>query len=128
MSQTKTIGRSSPLGATLTQGGTNFSIYSRDAKGVELLLFDHEDSWKPSRIIRLDPYTDRTYHYWHVFLPNVQPGQVYAYCVEGPFDPAKGLRFDASKLLLDPYGRSVVVPKTTIVKRQVMPGTTLQLL
>jgi glycogen operon protein len=111
MSQTGTIGRSSPLGATPVHGGTNFSIYSRDAKGVDLLFFDHEDSQRPARIIRLDPSTNRTYHYWHVFVPDVQPGQIYAYRVEGPVDPAKGLRFDASKLLLDPYGRSVVVPE-----------------
>jgi glycogen operon protein len=50
--------------------------------------------------------SNRTYHYWHVFVPGVRPGQLYAYRVHGPFEPASGLRFDPSKVLLDPYGRS----------------------
>ncbi len=50
------------------------------------------------------------YHYWHVFVDGVQAGQLYGYRVHGPFDPTQGLRFDASKVLLDPYGRGVVVP------------------
>jgi glycogen operon protein len=52
------------------------------------------------------------YHYWHVFVPGVQPGQIYGYRVDGPSDPAKGMRFDPGKVLLDPYGRGVVVPKS----------------
>src|SRR5262249_54544744 len=59
----------------------------------------------------IDPVSNRTYHYWHVFVSGVQPGQLYAYRVQGPFEPASGLRFDASKVLLDPYGRGVVVPR-----------------
>src|SRR5215831_616256 len=105
------VGNSSPLGATLARGGANFSVYSRNAIGVELLFFDHEDSKLPSRAFRLDPYVNRTYHYWHIFVPQVEPGQIYAYRVEGAFSPSNGLRFDASKLLLDPYGRRVVVPR-----------------
>src|SRR5208337_892173 len=50
-------------------------------------------------------------HYWHVFVPDVKPGQLYAYRAHGPFDPARGMRFDPSKVLLDPYGRGVVVPR-----------------
>jgi glycogen operon protein len=104
-------GRSSPLGATVTERGANFSLYSRTATGVELLLFDHEDDAAPSRAIRIEPPTNRTYHYWHVFVPGVRPGQLYGYRVEGPAAPANGLRFDSAKVLLDPYGRGVVVPK-----------------
>ena len=103
-------GSSSPLGATPSPDGVNFSVFSRHATGVQLLLFDAVDDTRAARVIRLDPSTNRTYFYWHVFVPNVRPGQVYAYRVEGPFDPASGLRFDASKVLLDPYGRGVVVP------------------
>jgi isoamylase len=55
--------------------------------------------------------TNFTYHYWHVFAPDVPPGQIYGYRVDGPWDPANGMRFDSTKVLLDPYGRSVVVPK-----------------
>jgi isoamylase len=104
-------GRRSPLGATVGHGGTNFSVFSRSASGVELLLFDREDDARPARAIRLDPAINRTYHYWHVFVPGLGPGQIYGYRVEGPFDPAHGMRFDPGKVLLDPYGRGVVVPK-----------------
>ena len=104
-------GRSSPLGATVCDGGVNFSVFSRSATGVELLFFDREDDARPARLIRIDPSDNRTYHYWHVFVPGVQAGQIYGYRVEGPYDPAKGMRFDPAKVLLDPYGRGVVVPK-----------------
>jgi isoamylase len=103
-------GRSFPPGATITDGGVNFCLYSRSGTGVELLFFDRDDDARPARMIRIDPSTSRTYHYWHVFVPGVQPGQIYGYRVEGPFDPANGLRFDTGKVLLDPYGRAVVVP------------------
>jgi len=104
-------GRSSPLGATPSAKGINFSLFSRYATGVELLLFDRVDDARPARVIRLDPVANHTYHYWHEFLPDVQPGQIYGYRVEGPFDPAKGMRFDPTRVLLDPYGRGVAVPK-----------------
>jgi len=104
-------GRSLPIGATLVSGGANFSVFSRTAAGIELLLFDHADDLCPARIIPIDPVTNRTYHYWHVFVPGVQAGQIYGFKARGPFEPDRGLRFDPSKLLLDPYGRAVVVPK-----------------
>ena len=102
-------GRPYPLGATVADGGTNFSLYSRTAAGVDLLLFDREDAG-PSRSVPLDPVANRTYHYWHTFVPGVRAGQLYGYRVRGPSDPANGLRFDPAKSLLDPYGRGVVVP------------------
>ena len=105
-------GSSSPLGATPSPDGVNFSVFSRHATGVELLLFDGADDTKAARVVRLDPSANRTYHYWHVFVPDVRPGQVYAYRVEGPFDPSSGMRFDPSKVLLDPYGRGAIVPET----------------
>src|SRR5580692_13159765 len=104
------IGQSSPLGASVVPGGVNFSVYSRSASAVDLLLFDRDDDSRPSRVIPIDPVENRTYHYWHVCVPGLQPGQLYGYRVHGPFDPSQGLRFDASKVLLDPYGRGVVVP------------------
>jgi isoamylase len=105
------FGSSSPLGATVLPGGVNFSLYSRNASGVELLLFDREDDAPPSRVIAIDPSSNRTYNYWHVFVPDVRPGQLYGYRVHGPFDAAIGMRFDSTKVLLDPYGRGVVVPQ-----------------
>ncbi len=104
-------GRSYPIGATLIAGGANFSIFSRSAAGIELLFFDHADDVRPSRVIPIDPLISRTYHYWHVFVPGVQAGQIYGIRAYGPFDPDRGLRFDSSKLLLDPYARAIVVPK-----------------
>ena len=104
-------GRSAPIGATAVPGGVNFSVYSRNASGVELLLFEREDDAQPARSIMLDPVTNRTYHYWHVYVPGLQAGQLYAYRAYGPFEPSIGMRFDATKVLLDPYARGVVVPR-----------------
>ena len=73
-------------------------------------MFDREDSAAPTHVVRLDPRCNRTYYYWHVFMPDVHPGQIYGYRVDGPFDPKNGLRFDPAKILLDPYGRGVTVP------------------
>jgi glycogen operon protein len=74
-------------------------------------LFDRAEDARPARVIRIDPFGNRTYHYWHVFVPGLQAGQLYAFRACGPFEPGRGLRFDPSKLLLDPYGRAVAVPK-----------------
>src|SRR5271166_6847741 len=104
--------RSFPIGATLVPGGANFSIFSRSAAGIELLFFDRVDDARPSRVIPIDPMANRTYHYWHVFVPGVQAGQIYGFRAFGPFQPDRGLRFNPSKLLLDPYARSIVVPKS----------------
>jgi len=106
-----TTGRSYPIGATLAPGGANFSVFSRSATQIDLLLFDRVDDARPSRVIPIDPSVNRTYHYWHVFVPDVQAGQIYGFRAYGPFEPARGFRFDASKLLLDPYGRAIAVPK-----------------
>jgi len=104
-------GHSHPLGATVTAQGVNFSVFSKNARRVELLFFDQVDAAMPTRAITLEPRPHRTYHYWHVFVPGVLPGQIYGYRVHGPCEPARGLRFDAEKLLLDPYGKAVAVPE-----------------
>jgi len=99
-----------PLGATVRDGGVNFSVFSRDATGMELLLFADAEAAAPSRVITLTAAANRTQNYWHVFVPGIAPGQVYAYRAHGPFAPQHGLRFDREKVLLDPYGRAVAVP------------------
>jgi isoamylase len=104
-------GSSSPLGARLLPGGVNFSVFSRHATGIQLLLFDRVDDPQPAHTVRLDPSANRTYYYWHVFVPAVKAGQLYGYRVDGPFDPSSGMRFDPDKVLLDPYGRGVMVPQ-----------------
>jgi isoamylase len=103
-------GKSFPLGATVYPDGVNFSVFSKHSTAVELLLFDRPDDAEPADAILLDPRTHRTYHYWHIFLPDLRPGQLYAYRVHGPFEPQNGHRFDPDKILLDPYGRGVVQP------------------
>jgi len=103
-------GRSFPLGASLVAGGANFSVFSPHATAVQLLLFDRADDACPARVIDLDPRTQRTYHYWHAFLPGVAAGQLYGYRAHGAFAPEKGLRFDASKVLLDPYAKCIARP------------------
>jgi glycogen operon protein len=92
------------------EGGVNFCVYSRKASRVELLLFDGAGDGESADVIALTEPAHRTYHYWHAFVPGLRAGQVYAYRACGPFDPARGLRFDPAKVLLDPYARAVVVP------------------
>jgi glycogen operon protein len=115
-------GNSAPLGVTLADGGANFSLYSRDATGVELLLFDRDDDPHPARIIQLDPQIHRTLNYWHVFVPGIAAGQIYGYRVAGPHRPSRGLRFDPSKVLLDPYGRCLAVPSRFSRQAARQPG------
>jgi len=119
-----TSGISAPLGATVHPAGVNFSVFSKDATVVELLLFDGPNAAKPSQVIPLSARVNRTYHYWHVFVPALGPGQVYAYRAHGPFDPPRGLRFDAEKVLIDPYGLAVAVPEAYDREAARRPGTT----
>ena len=83
------VGRCAPLGATVVAGGVNFSVFSRRASAVEVLFFDRADDPRPARVVRIDPTTNRTYHYWHAFVPGAQAGQLYGYRVQGPSDPAR---------------------------------------
>ena len=102
-------GHSYPLGATVLPDGVNFSVYSKNAYSVELLLFDDADDGRPTRVFSLDPKKNRTSFYWHCFVPDIGAGQLYGYRVYGPFDPARGFRFNGHKLLLDPYAKAVAV-------------------
>ncbi len=98
-----------PLGATITPEGTNFSVFSANATGMEIVLFDHADDPHPDRVIPFDPTLQHTSHYWHIFVPGLKPGQLYGYRADGPDDPPSGHRFDRHKILLDPYGKSVCI-------------------
>src|SRR6266545_5119398 len=113
---------SAPLGATVYPGGVNFSVFSKSATLMELLLFDNENAAQPAKVVRLDANRHRTYHYWHVFVPNLKPGQVYGYRAHGPFAPERGFRFDGKKVLLDPYGLAVVFPDGYNRKAGSRPG------
>jgi isoamylase len=103
-------GTGAPLGASVRPGGVNFSVFSKNATSIELLLFDDANAPMPSRIIPLNPQEHRSYHYWHAFVRGLEPGQMYGYRAHGSFAPECGLRFDGEKLLLDPYGLAVAVP------------------
>lgn len=74
---------------------------------LDLLLFDAPDSLQPHRVITLDPNKNKTFHYWHIFVPDLTHGQFYAYRAHGPYNPIRGQRFDSSKVLLDPYSRAI---------------------
>ena len=92
-----------PLGATVGDGGVNFSVFSQSADGIDLLLFDKADDGQPAQIIHLSPDRHRTFHFWHVFVVGAQAGQSYAYRVHGPWAPDQGYRFNPDKVLIDPY-------------------------
>src|SRR5690242_16594809 len=92
-----------PLGATPSPGGVNFSIFSSNATGVELLLFSTHNSLEPFQTIRFDPYLNKSFHLWHVFVRGLKAGSHYAYRVDGPSDP--GQRFNRNKVLIDPHSR-----------------------
>jgi glycogen operon protein len=92
-----------PLGATPQAQGVNFSLFSENATGVELLLFAAHDSPQPYQSIRLDPFVNKTFHFWHVFVSGLPAGTHYAYRVDGAFNPAAGHRFNSDKVLIDPY-------------------------
>src|SRR5262249_8244341 len=88
------------------------------------LLFDDARSARPATIITLDANRHRTYHYWHVFVPDLEPGQVYGYRARGPWAPERGVRFDGEKLLLDPYCLAVPVPEAYHPPPASRPGAT----
>src|SRR5512147_213533 len=93
-----------PLGATWDGQGVNFALFSENATMVELCLFDSRGR-KELQSIELHEQTDQV---WHVYLPELRPGQLYGYRVYGPYNPEQGHRFNPNKLLLDPYAKSIV--------------------
>jgi isoamylase len=96
-----------PLGATWDGEGVNFAIFSENATEVHLLLFDEKDTGTPSATVSLQEVTDRV---WHAYLPDVRPGALYGYKVDGPYEPSAGHRFNSNKLLIDPYAKAVSGP------------------
>ncbi len=93
-----------PLGATWDGEGVNFAVFSEHASAVELCLFDEPSSAVPTESISMPPATDRV---WHAYLPDVRPGALYGYRVDGPYAPEEGHRFNRNKLLIDPYAKGV---------------------
>ncbi|PYK81976.1 MAG: glycogen debranching enzyme GlgX [Verrucomicrobia bacterium] len=98
------LGYPYPLGATWLGNGVNFALFSEHATSVDLCLFDSMEA--PEENVRI-PVTEHTDQVWHIFLPEVRPGQLYGYRVSGPYEPEIGMRFNSSKLLLDPYAKAI---------------------
>lgn len=98
------VGKPYPLGATWMNGGVNFALFSANGTGVDLCLFDAPDAKEEKRLIKIFHCTNQI---WHVFVPDLKPGQCYGYRVHGPYEPERGLRFNPSKLLLDPYAKAI---------------------
>lgn len=96
-----------PLGTHESGGGVNFALFSRHASRVRLELFDQHADATPARIIDFDPARNRTGDVWHVWLEGIRPGQLYAYRVDGPYQPKEGHRFNFNKLLLDPFATAI---------------------
>jgi isoamylase len=93
-----------PLGSTWDGEGVNFALYAENAEAVELCLFASTDDKTESAKISM---TERTHHVWHIYLPQMKPGQLYGYRVHGPYEPFNGHRFNANKLLIDPYAKAI---------------------
>jgi isoamylase len=98
------LGYPYPLGATWLGNGVNFALFSEHATSVDLCLFDSMEAREEN--VRI-PVTEHTDQVWHIFLPEAQPGQIYGYRVSGPYEPETGMRFNSSKLLLDPYAKAI---------------------
>ena len=97
-------GRPYPLGASWDGTGVNFALFSEHASAVDLCLFGDEGDTDASATLRL---TERTDQVWHCYLPDARPGQFYGYRVHGLYEPQRGHRFNAAKLLIDPYAKAI---------------------
>jgi isoamylase len=96
-----------PLGTREYGGGVNFAFFSRHASHVRLELFDQPADAIPARVIDFDPVRNRTGDVWHVWVEGIRPGQLYAYRVDGPYQPGEGHRFNFNRLLLDPFATAI---------------------
>src|SRR5439155_13919761 len=101
--KTVSTGNWYPLGASVQADGVNFAIYSQYASEVFLLLFDDPGA-DATDLIKLEP---RTRYIWHSFVPGLKPGQLYGYKIRGEYNPARGMRFNENKLLIDPYAKAL---------------------
>jgi isoamylase len=115
-------GQCFPIGAHLLNGGVNFSLYSKYATAVDLVLFRTIDDVEPYEIRSLDPKKNKTYHYWHIFVEGITHGQLFAWRVHGPYAPERGLWFDAEKYMLDPYSKVIAFPEGFVRKKFALRG------
>lgn len=106
----ESAGQCFPLGTAIRPGAVNFSVFSKNCTALELLLFDRADDPAPARVICFDPERNRTFYYWHMLVPGLKAGQLYGYRAHGPHQPEAGMRFDGTKVLVDPYSWAVIGP------------------
>ncbi|MDR0383592.1 MAG: glycogen debranching protein GlgX [Spirochaetaceae bacterium] len=99
-------GKPLPLGASLTSDGVNFSIFSRHATTVTLVLFESAEAGAGRREIALNRKKNRTGDIWHCFISGLAAGACYLYRADGPFQPENGLRFNPARALIDPYSKA----------------------
>jgi glycogen operon protein len=99
-----------PQGVHLLKTGVNFSLFSRHADSVSLVVFDDAASSRPSQVFELDRQINKTGDIWHVCLEGAGPGLIYGYKVDGPHQPDRGHRFNGQKILIDPYATALVGP------------------
>ena len=97
-------GRSYPLGSSYDGHGVNFALFSANAQKVELCLFDDAGAVETKRF----EIVENDNNIWHIYVPDLKPGQVYGYRVYGPYKPLEGFRFNPNKLLFDPYGKKLI--------------------
>ncbi|MDR2160192.1 MAG: glycogen debranching protein GlgX [Treponema sp.] len=100
-------GKALPLGASLTGGGVNFSLFSRNATAVSLLLFEHTGPESPCQELKLEGRRHKTGDMWHCHVPGLGAGALYLYRVDGPYLPERGFRFNCHKAVLDPYAKAL---------------------
>ena len=96
-------GRPYPLGATIEEGGVNFAVFSEHAEAIELCIFSEDGQTERARI----PLRERDGDVWHVHVEGLAPGTKYGYRAHGPYKPEEGHRFNANKLLIDPYAKQL---------------------
>lgn len=96
-------GKPYPLGATWDGEGVNFALYAENATAVDLCLFNSTKSGESARV----PLREISHHVWHIYIPGLDPEQLYGYRVYGPYEPQNGHRFNPNKLLIDPYARAI---------------------
>ena len=95
-----------PTARMLRDGGVQFSVYSKSATAMRVLLYRHVHDREPVKLIEFNPSTDRWGDIWSIFVPGLKPGQLYHFQADGPFDPAQGQRFNPQARLIDPYARA----------------------
>jgi glycogen operon protein len=100
-------GKALPPGATLTGRGVNFSLFSRNAQEVTLVLFENAEKDSPCREIKLDKQKNKSGDIWHCHIAGLAEGACYLYRVNGPYSPERGLRFNYHKALIDPYAKAL---------------------